>query len=83
MLPSGAMEEECLDEECLAMLSSALKEKGLGDIVDATTGQILRGELVKKARELEMQYFRDKDVYQKRGESGRTAYLLPRHHLKL
>ena len=35
-------------------------------MVDATTGLILRDELLKKARELEMDYFRDKDVYEKR-----------------
>ena len=44
----------------------ALQERGLGDIVDATTGQILKGELVRQARAVEMDYFREKDVYEKR-----------------
>ena len=32
------------------MLSVILEENGLGDILDATTGQVLREELVKAAR---------------------------------
>ena len=33
--------------------------------IDATTGQVLDGRLVKKARLLEMIYFKDKNVYTK------------------
>ena len=74
-LPLGALEEESLWDRCAA-LSIALQERGLGDIVDATTGQILKGELVRQARAVEMDYFQEKDVYEKgRGskQSSRPA----------
>ena len=64
-LPLGALEEEVLWDQCTA-LSAALHERGLGDIVDATTGQILRGELVRQARAVEMDYFSARNVYEKR-----------------
>ena len=66
VLPTEALEEEHLEEACCGLLSMTLEEQGFGDVVDATTGQILRGELVRQVRELEMQYFRHKDVYSKR-----------------
>ena len=43
------------------MLAGASK----GALVDATTGQVLQGDLVKLARELEMEYFKTKNVYTK------------------
>ena len=53
------------EDECLHLLASLLQDKGLGDIFDATTGQVLRGELVKAARVVEMNYFNDKHVWDK------------------
>ena len=48
-------------------------------IVDATAGQALRTELVKVARELEMEYFKAKNVYTKvpREEAYRRAGKAP------
>ena len=42
------------------------QQKGNKDIFDATTGQVLKWELVKKARVLEMDYFSTKGVWDKR-----------------
>ena len=66
-LPVEALAEEDLWESLRAKVL-ALSSQGnsqLGDIVDATTGQLLRGELVRSARQLEMKYFEDKKVYDK------------------
>ena len=47
--------------DVFALLASISRE----GIMDATTGQVLGGELVNVARELEMEYFKAKNVYTK------------------
>ena len=66
VLPIGALEVETDQDKCGEALSMAMKDRKLGDVVDATTGQILRGELVRQARAQEMEYFTSKNVYTKR-----------------
>ena len=76
-LPVGVLEEGLLWDQCAA-LSVAMHERGLGDIVEATARQILKGELVRQARAVERDYFREKDVY----VCSQMAALNRRHHLE-
>ena len=48
------------------IFSLAMQDRKLEDVVDATTGQILRAELVRQPRALAMEYFRNKNVYSKK-----------------
>ena len=68
VLPAGALGEEDprMDEHLQELFSMAMQDRKLEDVVDATTGQILRAELVRQARALEMEYFRNKKVYSKK-----------------
>ena len=49
ILPSSSPEDNVceVEERCLQLLSVIFEENCLGDIFDATTGQVLRGESVK------------------------------------
>ena len=51
--------ETCFEDPVLLAISD-------GDVYDATTGQVLKGDLVSRARAEEMKYFLDKDVWTKR-----------------
>ena len=44
------------------------KHDGLPDIVDSASGQVLKGHLVGKARQEEMEYFSGMNVYTKVSE---------------
>jgi hypothetical protein len=64
-IPKGS--DMCEEEEnCLQLPFVILEAKGLGDVFDAATGQVLRGELVREARKTEMVYFEEKEVWDKR-----------------
>ena len=57
------------DEEAWSSGSALMRvmaKENSRDVYDASTGQILKGELVAKARQEEMQYFQQKDVWTKR-----------------
>ena len=56
---------ELLEEFEKALLSLQQSEV-LRDILDTTTGQVLKRELVQEARGVEMEYFYGKNVYTKR-----------------
>ena len=57
-IPLGAVPMEEQDYTLSAgSLGVYLAQHGMNDIVDATTGQVLKGELVQKARAEEMDYF--------------------------
>ena len=45
--------------DAFALLASTSRE----GVTDATAGQVLRGELVKVARELDMEYFKAKNFH--------------------
>ena len=66
VMPEWAREEEASIHECEDALLAHLDKLPLGDVLDATTGQVFRGDLVQKARALEMEYFKKKNVYTKR-----------------
>ena len=56
VLPIGSLALSDISgyEDCVDALLASLREKGPGDFVDATTGQVLRKELVMAARRVEM-----------------------------
>ena len=60
-------------ESSLKLLKLAAARHQLGDIFDATTGQLLKGCLVAKAREKEMEYFESKGVWEKVPKSEAIA----------
>ena len=66
-VPLAALAEE--DSQMLLRLSSDAaghqSQANEKDIVDATTGQVLRRELVTAAKRVEMEYFQSKRVYDK------------------
>ena len=67
MLPREPPESPVLEqEESWESLLLTLSGIVTGDIFDATTGQLLKRELVQKAREEEMEYFKAKQVWVKR-----------------
>ena len=65
-LPKGsAVGDSATSYRVSEIFAMAMKDRKLGDVIDATTGQVLRAELVKEARALEMEYFKNKNVYTK------------------
>ena len=65
----GAVEEEAAECMLVESLLKLQKHDGLPDIVDSASGQILKGHLVGKARQEEMEYFCGMNVYTKVPES--------------
>ena len=57
-MPLGAFSLEEIDcTHTVDAVGLHLAQRGMGDIIDGTTGRILKGELVAKARQVEMEYF--------------------------
>ena len=61
----GTFEEEALECMLVESLLKLQKHDGPPDIVDSTSGQVLKGHLVGKARQEEMEYFFGMKVYTK------------------
>ena len=53
----GPVEEDALERMLVESLLKLQKHDGLPDIVDSASGQVLKGHLVGKARQEEMEYF--------------------------
>ena len=62
-LPRGSdVGESGTSKRVSEIFAMAMKDRKLGDVIDATTGEVLRAELVRELRVLEMEYFRNKNV---------------------
>ena len=53
----GTVEEEAAERMLVESLLKLQKHDGLPDVVDSASGQVLKGHLVGKARQEEMEYF--------------------------
>ena len=64
----GAIEFNDSDLKCdevVEKFSNQLREETFGGLYDAISGEVLDSELIKKAREAEMETFRKHEVYEK------------------